>query len=434
MHTLCKYILLITTVLVLPRPFLFSQSSPDSIDAANVEKIIEVLASDSLKGRGNGRPELLDAAKFIGNRFEKAGLLPLPGMLSYYISFHPLGLKKDIVADKLQWNGAELSANQFIYINPQPGPYPDRGLSHFTVAKLDSSFSTGVIQRWNFPDGPLLLWTDQLQPDGRAFFPESFISPSQGIRREILLVYATAPPVSLALSADPYYYLSATEYNVVGVLPGRSKPDEMIVFSGHYDHDGLRNSKKDSIMNGANDNASGTTGVVALAEYFAKRGDNERTILFCAFAGEEWGLKGSFAFMKHIVAKKIAAVVNIEMIGVPQFGKNKVFITGEDYSSLPVFLRKQLNSAGLKVIDEPDASKMLFKRSDNLPFALEGIPAHTIMSSDDDEECYHRPCDELDRINITHLTTIIRAIARATQPLIDGKETPSRIRDGGDLR
>ncbi|HRF19915.1 MAG TPA: M28 family peptidase, partial [Chitinophagaceae bacterium] len=75
---------------------------------------------------------------------------------------------------------------------------------------------------------------------------------------------------------------------------GRTKADEVLVFSAHYDHMGIINgNSKDSIMNGANDDASGTTAMLALAEYFAMRGDNERTLLFCAFAGEEFGLVGS---------------------------------------------------------------------------------------------------------------------------------------------
>ena len=92
------------------------------------------------------------------------------------------------------------------------------------------------------------------------------------------------------------------EYNIVGMLPGKSKPGELILFSAHYDHEGVfdRGKKKDSILNGANDNASGTTALLMLAKYFAQKNDNERTILFCAFAGEELGLLGSKDFVNHV--------------------------------------------------------------------------------------------------------------------------------------
>jgi hypothetical protein len=84
--------------------------------------------------------------------------------------------------------------------------------------------------------------------------------------------------------------LPDTVYNVIGVLPGKSKSNEAIIISAHYDHMGRYIG---AIMNGANDNASGTTGMMLLANFFARKKDNERTLIFCAFAAEELGLIGS---------------------------------------------------------------------------------------------------------------------------------------------
>ena len=81
----------------------------------------------------------------------------------------------------------------------------------------------------------------------------------------------------------------------------------------------------------------------------------------------------------------------------------------------------------MKVITGPSEEKELFKRSDNFPFVEKGVPAHSIMSSDDDDKCYHRPCDELKRIDISHMTTVIKGIAVVAETLISGKETPTRI-------
>ena len=90
-------------------------------------------------------------------------------------------------------------------------------------------------------------------------------------------------------------------YNVVGVLEGKRVPEEVIIFAAHFDHLGSKKrSKKDGIYNGANDNASGTAAVMMLAQYFAKESNNERTIIFCAFAGEELGLLGSKDLVKKI--------------------------------------------------------------------------------------------------------------------------------------
>ncbi len=180
-------------------------------------------------------------------------------------------------------------------------------------------------------------------------------------------------------------------------------------------------------MNGANDNASGTTALIMLANYFSQRNDNERTLLFCAFSGEELGLLGSKEFVNTINPKKIIAGINIEMIGIPQYGNNDVFITGFNQSSLPAILESQLSATRVKVKAGPSDEKELFKRSDNYPFVKKGVPAHSIMSSDDDDKCYHQPCDEIKRIDIAHMTTIIKAIAVATRTLINGDDTPTRI-------
>jgi Zn-dependent M28 family amino/carboxypeptidase len=216
-------------------------------------------------------------------------------------------------------------------------------------------------------------------------------------------------------------------------LPGRTRPDEIILFSAHYDHEGvfMRGRKRDSIMNGANDNASGTTALLLLAKYFASRGDNGRTIMFCAFTGEELGLLGSKFFVENVNTQNIVAGINLEMIGIPQYGKNNIFFTGYDRSSLPPILEKQFSSTPVKVKPGPSPDKELFKRSDNFPFVEKGVPAHSIMSSDDDDKCYHRPCDEIKRIDLQHMTTIIRAIAVASETLISGKDTPSRIEPPG---
>lgn len=219
-----------------------------------------------------------------------------------------------------------------------------------------------------------------------------------------------------------------TLYNVVAILPGRSRPNETIVFSAHYDHLGMTRQKNknnaDLILNGANDDASGTTAMLVLAQYFAARKDNERTLMFCAFAGEELGLEGSADFIKYIQPKNIVADINLEMIGIPQFGDRTVFITGADRSKLGKLLQTNLQANGLKIIPEPDPiDKELFFRSDNFNFYSQKIPAHTIMGSDDGDECYHRPCDEVSRIDIPNMTAIIRAIALSVTQLVNGEES-----------
>lgn len=213
--------------------------------------------------------------------------------------------------------------------------------------------------------------------------------------------------------------------NVVGILPGKSKPDEVVVFSAHYDHLGVdSNLRKDKIYNGANDNASGTAAVLALAKYFSLRNDNERTLVFCAFAGEEFGLKGSDLFVNGADLNGIKAVINIEMIGRPDVGRNAFFITGSDYSNFSSIISKNLPRRWVKIVREPPEYKQLYQRSDNYPFVQKKLVAHSIMSSDDDDACYHKPCDETDRIDFNSMTEIVKAIVVGCRTIISGEDTP----------
>jgi hypothetical protein len=336
-----RRILSISAFLISIQPFVFAQASADDIISENeARRIVSFLAADSLKGRGNGRPELLQAGIFIGDEFRNYGLKPLFGSAGYFMPFRPFGGSKKIVSDKLVWNGKELLPGQFIYHHPHPGNYISKNLSDFTVIKIDSFFTEDILDRYHHVKNDLLLWSDQPQPDKENYFPPQVkLLPTQP-ERNFLLVCAVSVPESIMLSGVANYY-SNVGYNVAGVLPGKSKPEEIILFSAHYDHEGvfIRGKKKDSIMNGANDNASGIAALLQLASYFAQRNNNERTLMFCAFSGEELGLLGSKYFVLQMDTKKIIAGINIEMIGIPQYGNKNVFITGYDQSTLPAAYR-----------------------------------------------------------------------------------------------
>lgn len=398
-----------------------AQVPVDSILEKDIQATIQFLASDALMGRANGSAGIIKAATFIGEKYKAAGLQPLPGQAGYYIPFSLTTKNKKTPPAILEWNDGVLEPARFLYLRQQPGHHAPLSLADFTVIELDNCITEDILSNYSTQSGNFLFWTSKRQPDSSQFLPSVIRMPAGGIHQDFLIVCADKQPDSLTLSAVPGYY-NNTGYNVVGLLPGKTKADEVLVFSAHYDHVGIASgNSKDSIMNGANDDASGTTAVLTLAEYYAMRGDNERTLLFCAFAGEEFGLVGSKDFIRHIKPEKIVANINIEMIGIPQYGKNSIFITGANESYLPKLLYKGFKTAGVKVKAEPAADKMLYMRSDNYAFVQTGIPAHTIMSSDDDDKCYHRPCDEYNRIDIAHLTKVIRGIAKAAEEIIKGE-------------
>jgi hypothetical protein len=236
-------------------------------------------------------------------------------------------------------------------------------------------------------------------------------------------------------------------YNVVAALPGKTKPQELVVFCAHYDHIGTASTnpyeffkgrakeKGDTIYNGANDNASGVAGMIALARYYALQDNNERTLLFIAFSGEEYGLRGSEAMTATIEQpEQFQAVINIEMIGKGRTeGMQHPMITGDRLSDLRKMLNRRLQLMDSKTfgrnyfVEEQYTEERLFARSDNYPFALMGIPAHTVMAGSPYDRLYHSVQDEVETLNFNMMSRILKAIAISCEPLVNGTATPTRI-------
>jgi Zn-dependent M28 family amino/carboxypeptidase len=222
--------------------------------------------------------------------------------------------------------------------------------------------------------------------------------------------------------------------NIIGVLEGKSKKDEYVIISAHYDHLGMKKSGEgDLIYNGANDDASGVTGVLALAAYFKKVG-HERTIVFAAFTAEEMGLIGSTYFGKEIDAAKFVAGINLEMIGkTPSFGFNTAWLTGFERSDFGKIIQKNLEGSGYQLFPDPYKNFNLFFRSDNASLARLGVPSHTFSTTPIDKDPdYHQVSDEAETLNITVITQTIQAVAIGTESIINGEDTPTRVILEGD--
>jgi len=220
-----------------------------------------------------------------------------------------------------------------------------------------------------------------------------------------------------------------TTSNIIGLLQGKSKKEEYVIISAHYDHLGVNGASGDSIFNGANDNASGVTGVLTLAKYFKEKNLNERTIIFVAFTAEEMGLVGSKYFGKGIDASKYIAGINLEMIGKsPSFGPNSAWLTGFDRSDFGQIIQNNLIGTGYQLFPDPYLKYNLFFRSDNASLARLGVPSHSFSTTAIDiDKDYHQPSDEVETLNITVITQTINAVAKGTESVISGKDTPSRI-------
>lgn len=219
-------------------------------------------------------------------------------------------------------------------------------------------------------------------------------------------------------------------FNIIGFIEGTTLKEEFVIISAHYDHLGQKTEGDgDLIYNGANDNATGVTAMIMLAEHFKSK-KNSRSILFIAFTAEEMGLIGSNYFGKTISSESIIAGINIEMIGKESpFGPKTAWLTGFDRSSFGKIIQKNLSNSEFKLYPDPYKSFRLFFRSDNASLARLGVPAHTFSTSPMDKDLdYHQVTDQASTLNITTISQTIKAIALGTASIISGEDTPTRVK------
>ena len=214
-----------------------------------------------------------------------------------------------------------------------------------------------------------------------------------------------------------------TAYNVLGLLRG-SDPKlagQVIVIDAHYDHLGIGAAVAgDSIYNGADDDASGTVSVLAVAKALAHGPRPKRSILFVLTTGEEEGLLGTRWLLAHFPLPLDSVVANLEteMIGRPDSlagGAGKAWLTGYDRSTMGAMLKR----ARIPIVADPRPAQHFFERSDNIAFAEHGVPAHTLSSFSLHAD-YHQPSDDLSRINVAHMTAVINAALKAVSLLANG--------------
>ena len=211
--------------------------------------------------------------------------------------------------------------------------------------------------------------------------------------------------------------------NVVGMIRGTDPvlAKQVVLVDAHYDHLGIgRPVNGDSIYNGADDDASGTTAVLEIARNIAAGTLPKRTILFVATTGEEVGLLGTRWFILHppVALKAIVSNLEIEMIGRPDSlagGSGRAWLTGYDRSTMGAMF----TAAGLPIVADARPDQHFFERSDNIAFAQMGIPAHTLSTFNLHSD-YHRPSDELSRVDFGHMTRVIQAAASAVRILANG--------------
>jgi hypothetical protein len=407
------------------------KKSTPSIDDADVARILNVLASDDMEGRATFTRGIEKAATFISDEFTKIGLQPYENG-SYRQTFHLTRLRPGQLEVSLDGQNIP-SEDVFINSTAKGIQWNANPQVKIHQIKQGEEFASRLRSINNAKEDAIVMvdpsFKDLFQFYKRNLSRERVVQPSQVGGHSVVFVLADAQPKSFKVTFQNHIE-EAPLFNVVGVLPGKSKPEEIVIFSAHYDHIGIQPAVgQDSIANGADDDASGTTAVISLAKYYKALNNNARTLLFVCFTGEEMGMLGSKYFSTNIDPEKVVAMVNIEMIGKEsRFGENAMYVTGFDASNLAKLMQEHLKGSAFAFHPDPYPTQNLFYRSDNATLAELGVPAHTFSTVQIEKDIhYHKVTDEVSTLNIKNIVSSIKAIATGAKGLVEGTDTPSRV-------
>lgn len=425
----------IVKLLFLLPVMLQAQKIEKIINTAEVARIERTLSADDMMGRRTFTAGIDKAADFIAAEFRKAGLKPVTGD-SYFQEFKMV--RPRFIGASGSINGKPIDSKDIVGMTTQPLQEITEacGYTKLVVGPKDTLMQ--VMRKLQLKPANYLVAVDTVHR--RQF------NSLKGMRRDLFqsefstMLVLTSQVVNTYQLKFEQEISSSPLKNVVGILPGKSRPNEYVIFSGHYDHLGIGRptAEGDSIFNGANDDAAGTTAVMLLANYFAQKKDNERTLVFVAFTAEEVGGYGARYFSNQYKPEEVVAMFNIEMIGTEsQWGPNAAYITGYEKTDMGAILQKNLAGSKFTFHPDPYTKQNLFYRSDNATLARLGVPAHTISTSrmeadptavnPERDKYYHTADDEFETLNMDNMTEIIRAIAISSASIIAGKDTPSRV-------
>lgn len=408
-----------------------------AVRSERVQEVLTYLASDRLAGRDSPSPGLEEAAQYLAWTFAKAGLEPgarvgdapdwfhryaLPGVQfdtdSAAMTVTVDGARRTLApgADFRIWVAGRAYAAEGIPLEPEAEDGPEGARGRRRMAGRNAEFVRVPAEdaAWRAASGGRQVIRRRAAGGAPVVLVRADAVPARGATVELVVPAPRDVEVPLR--------------NVVGVLRGTDLAEEYVLVSAHYDHVGVRPRADggDGVFNGADDDATGTTAVAVLAEHFGARvARTRRSLAFVCFSAEEKGLRGSRAFCESppIPLERIAAVINIEMIGRPERLEPKgAWITGAALSDFASIAEPALRRSGVALVDFPMAPGLFFA-SDNLPFAQNGVVAHSISAGTLHED-YHRPGDEVDRIDVAHMTAVIQGLAAVVEELANRDERP----------
>lgn len=402
-----------------------------TITPSAVKQRIEFLASDAMKGRDTPSPGLEAAAQYVADAFKSFGLKPAGDSGSYIQRwiYQARRLDSEKVKAVLHGNGDRtLAYGSEFFALASPGT--DSMVGPIVIAKstvpnpawagkfvLLPVAGDSLNQQWgnntqavvisaitSGAKGVVLMLAPGFGAEAigetvGAVGNQQVPVPILGVRNDIANEWlkSSTPTVELRTALAG---IDSRPPNAVGILEG-SDPElknTYIVYSAHMDHVGVGapDARGDSIYNGADDDASGTSAVVQIAQAFSGMKQRpKRSIIFLVVSGEEKGLFGSKWFTEHtpVPTDKIVADINIDMIG--RNNPDSTVAIGQEYTSLgPTVQAITKAHPELHLTVAPDLwpQEGLFFRSDHFNFAMKKIPA--IFFTSGLHKDYHKPSDE----------------------------------------
>lgn len=466
---------------------------------------VKFLASEELKGRGTGTPELEKAGRYIAAEFRKIGLQPLNGKsylqplpvttnaklgknnrfeytlngatkpLNPQSDFQPFNFSGSgtwtgevvfagfgITAPEYNYDdyaGLDVKDKFVVVMRHEPQEFDEKSVfSGKIYTEHAQFFSKASNAKMQGAKGVILVNDvgnhgaagDEMEPFGSAAGPSNAGLPFVQVKSEVVDRWLAAGNQSIARIQEaidkdliprsrpiPNVIVTVqvdlrrdqrTVHNVVGYLPGET--NEYVVIGAHYDHLGLGEqfslapSKAGTPHLGADDNASGTAGVIELARHFASQPKSKRGFLFIAFTAEELGLLGSGFYVNNplLPLDRAAAMINMDMIG--RVRDNRVYVGGTGTGTTFRGMFDRLSGQSALAPDYSDTTG--YGSSDHTSYTAKQVPVLFFFSGLHGD--YHKPSDTWDKIDAPGTVRLLELIADTAANIADGPDRPQYVK------
>lgn len=448
-----------------------------SVQRPEVARHLRFLASDELRGRDTGSPELEIAARYLAEQFRSYGLDTVPGAEGYFqpvklvaaqppaqatltygdetfqIASDLLVLSGDSVsieaplvyahygtADEL--DAAKVEGKIVITKAGGDGVTNPQSFYYMTAGKRERVAARGgiaLIELYRSSQAPWSLLVRYLNAEQLTLgsnddaaeleLPLLWLNDPKG---KNLTLFQDTDEQEATLTVAKKEDTVVPARNVVAMVEGTDArlKDEYIILSAHYDHIGTGSSPdpNDSIYNGARDNAIGTTALLSAAQYLGQH-PPQRSVLFIALTAEEKGLLGSSWYAEHPLVPLHQTVFNLNTDGAGYDDTTKVTAIGLERTTAEAAIISASDAFGLEAIVDPVPEQNLYDRSDNVSFAQKGVPAVNLapgMTSFGPAimKNYHQVSDEVETLNINYVEKYCEAYTLAAQQIANLPDTP----------